>query len=82
MVMSTATLEKMAGEALKLPKQARAYLAERLLESLDDEHDFSVSPEWLAEARRRGRELDSGRGEAVAGAAAVERLRGSVSLVS
>jgi putative addiction module component (TIGR02574 family) len=75
--MSTATLEKMAGSVLKLPKQARAYLAERLLESLDDENDFLVSREWLAEARRRGRELDSGRGEAIPGPIALKRLRGS-----
>ena len=75
--MSTATLERMADKALKLPKQARAYLAERLLESLDDENDFKVSSEWLAEARRRGRELDSGRGEAISGPMALKRLRGS-----
>jgi putative addiction module component (TIGR02574 family) len=75
--MSTVTLEKMAGNVLKLPKQARAYLAERLLESLDDENDFQVSREWLAEARRRGRELDSGRGEAIPGPVALKRLRGS-----
>ncbi len=75
--MSTATIEKMTGEALKLPKQARAYLAERLLQSLDDENDFPVSREWLAEARRRGRELDTGRGEAMAGPAALKRLRGT-----
>jgi len=75
--MSTAALEKMAGSVLKLPKQARAYLAERLLESLDDESDFQVSPEWLAEARRRGRELDSGKGQAIPGPVALKRLRGS-----
>ncbi len=73
--MSTVMIEKMADQALKLPKQARAYLAERLLESLDDDNDFAVSAEWLAEARRRGRELDSGRGKAVPGPAALKRLR-------
>lgn len=76
--MSTATLERMTDKALKLPKQARAYLAERLLESLDDENDFKVSGEWMTEARRRGRELDSGRGEAISGPAALKRLRGFV----
>lgn len=75
--MSTETIEKMANQALKLPKPARAYLAERLLESLDEDHDFAVSAEWLAEARRRGRELDSGRGKAIPGPTALKRLRGT-----
>ena len=73
--MSTAILEKMASQVLKLPHTARAYLAERLLESLDDEGDFAVSAEWLAEARRRGREIDTGRAGTVAGATALKRLR-------
>jgi len=73
--MSTATLEKMANQILKLPQAARAYLAERLLESLDERDDFEVSAEWLAEAKRRGREIDAGRGRTVPGAVALKRLR-------
>ena len=71
----TSTLEKLTNQALKLPQSARAYLAERLLDSLEQDDDFEVSSEWLAEARRRGRELDSGRGRAVNGEVALKRLR-------
>ena len=70
-----ATVDKLKVQALKLPQSARAYLAEVLLESLDPEDDFEVSPEWLAEARRRGREIDSGRGKTVSGPEALKLLR-------
>ncbi len=71
----TATIEKIKSRALKLPQSARAYLAEALLESLAPDDDFDVSPEWLAEARRRGREIDSGRGKTVPGPEALKLLR-------
>jgi len=71
----TATVDKLKDQALKLPQSARAYLAEALLESLDTGDDFEVSPEWLAEARRRGREIDSGRGKTVSGPEALKLLR-------
>jgi len=71
----TATIEKIKSQALKLPQSGRAYLAEALLESLAPDDDFDVSPEWLAEARRRGREIDSGRGKNVPGPEALKLLR-------
>lgn len=71
----TATIEKLKDTALKLPQSARAYLAEALLESLEPGDDFEVSPDWLAEARRRGREIDSGRGRTIPGSEALKQLR-------
>ena len=71
----TAAIEKIKSRALKLPQSARAYLAEALLESLTPDDDFDVSPEWLAEARRRGREIDSGQGKTVPGPEALKLLR-------
>jgi len=47
-------------EALRLPRQSRALLAEQLLESLDFGEEFAVSREWLAEIKRRCDELDLG----------------------
>lgn len=47
-------------EALRLPQQSRALLAEKLLESLDADEAFAVSPEWRAEIRRRCDEIDRG----------------------
>lgn len=47
-------------EALHLPIPARAFLAEKLLESLDAEPDFEISEEWHHEIIRRCEEIDSG----------------------
>ena len=45
-------------DALNLPREARAFLAEKLLESLDFEESFQVSPEWQKEIGKRCHELD------------------------
>ena len=52
-------------QALHLPRESRAFLAEKLLESLDCEDDFEVSQEWMAEIRRRCKEMDDGAVEPV-----------------
>lgn len=52
--------EQLIEEILQLPREARALLAEKLLESLDFREEFDVSPAWREEIRRRCQELDSG----------------------
>ena len=52
--------KKILGDALKLAPETRAYVAERLLESLDFEEDFAISDEWMEEIHRRCDEIDSG----------------------
>jgi putative addiction module component (TIGR02574 family) len=52
------TKEGVIREALQLPREARALLAEKLLESLDLDEPFEVSPEWREEIARRCREID------------------------
>ena len=47
-------------EVLKLPPEARAALADSLLDSLDQEVDDNAEAAWPAEIDRRVRELDSG----------------------
>ena len=47
-------------EAMHLPHQARAYLAEKLLESLDQEPAPSLSEDWCEEIKRRCQEIDNG----------------------
>ncbi len=47
-------------EALGLPPEDRAKLAQKLLLSLDDLSDDESEEIWLTEAARRARELDSG----------------------
>lgn len=73
--MSTLTVENVRDQALKLSTSARAYLAEALLASLEESEDFAVSDAWLAEAKRRGREIDAGRGRTIPGAKALRALR-------
>lgn len=53
------TLNGLAEQALGLPTNARAWLAELLLESLDFEEDFNVSPAWQEEIKRRCNAIDN-----------------------
>jgi len=55
--MSTSA-EKIVAEALALSPQARAFVAEKLIERLDAEPGAEISPAWRAEIRRRCREVD------------------------
>ncbi|RFF27797.1 MULTISPECIES: addiction module protein [unclassified Wenzhouxiangella] len=52
--------QKIEDEALHLPRQERAKLAQRLLLSLDDPSSDELRAEWLEEAQRRAEELDRG----------------------
>lgn len=54
------SIEKLIDEVLHLPYEIKAYLAEKLLESLDAEADADISPEWREEIERRCAEIDSG----------------------
>ncbi len=54
------SLEQIVSDALSLPPQARAFVAERLIESLDTEPAPGLSPAWRADVRRRCHELDEG----------------------
>lgn len=52
--------DKIVAEALALPPHARAFVAERLLESLDTNAGGEISPAWRAEVRKRCQEIDKG----------------------
>ena len=54
------TAEKLVSEALQMPNTVRAFVAERLIESLDFDSDVDLSPEWKAELDKRCREIDEG----------------------
>ena len=47
-------------EALSLPQEDRAKLAQKLLLSLDPLSEGELNQAWLIEADRRARELDNG----------------------
>lgn len=54
------TVDKIVAEALGLSPQARAFLAERLIESLDAAPGTEISHAWREEIRKRCREVDEG----------------------
>lgn len=68
--------KKILDEAMQLEPNARAFVAETLLESLDLDQDFAVSPEWLEEIRRRCAEIDSGNATLLDGTMVLNELRG------
>ena len=53
-------LKQIEDEALRLPEDERAELAQKLLLSLDAPPEGEIAEDWLAEAQRRARELDEG----------------------
>lgn len=59
------TIEQILTEALQLPTPSRAFVAERLLESLDYEEEFELSAEWLAEIRRRIAVVEAGQAQMI-----------------
>ncbi len=61
------TVDQLAAEALNLPPEARAELAERLALSLDTAELTEIDRRWAAEARRRGDELVSGQVQGIPG---------------
>ncbi len=54
------TAEKLVSEAMQMPTTMRAFVAERIIESLDFDADVDLSPEWKAELDKRCREIDEG----------------------
>jgi putative addiction module component (TIGR02574 family) len=58
----TAEVSELLKKALALPPEARAALADSLLESLDEEPvDERVEAAWSEEIKRRIEEVDSGK---------------------
>jgi putative addiction module component (TIGR02574 family) len=66
--------EEIIKQALGLSRESRAFLAEKLLESLDSEEVFDVSPEWMAEIRDRCKEIDEGKAELIAAEQVYEEI--------
>ncbi len=72
------TVEQIAEEALSLSGDARALLADRLVESLDPAQDETIRKLWAAEALRRRDEVRSGRVKTIPADEAVARVRNAV----
>lgn len=73
------TVEQIAAEALALPSEARALLADRLVESLDPAEDGCIRDLWLQEANRRVAEVRSGAVKTVSAESAFKEVRQVIS---
>jgi hypothetical protein len=69
------TVEQLAEQAMNLPAESRAQLADLLVESLDADELGRIDRLWLAEAKRRRDEVRSGRVETIAGDEALRKVR-------
>lgn len=72
--MST-TVEKLVEEAMSLPSESRARLADLLVESLNSEELGQIDRIWTAEAKRRRDEVRSGRVQTILGEDALRTVR-------
>ena len=68
-------VEDIADVVLELPSEARALLADRLVESLDPAEDGYIHGLWADEANRRLKELRSGAVIGIPGEEALAKLR-------
>ena len=69
------TVEQIVDEALGLPSEARALLADRLVESLDPAEEGYIRQLWVAEALRRRDEVRSGRVQTIPAEQALAQVR-------
>jgi len=62
----SAKLEKLEHEALSLSRQQRAFLADRLLSSLDGDVLNDIDTAWIVEAEHRYKEYKEGKRQGIA----------------
>jgi hypothetical protein len=72
------TVEKLVEQAMTLPSESRALLADLLVESLDADELGRIDQLWAAEATRRRDEVRSGQDEPVPGEEALRKVRDSL----
>ena len=72
------TIEQLSEEALALPSEQRALLADRLVESLDAGEASRLDHLWASEAKRRRDEVRQGRVQTIPGDEALARVRRSL----
>ncbi len=75
--MST-KVEQLAEQAMNLPGESRARLADLLVESLDADTLTEIDQLWLSEAKRRRDEVRAGKVQTIPGDQALQRVRDSL----
>jgi putative addiction module component (TIGR02574 family) len=73
-----ATVEELAEQALSLPPESRARLADLLVESLNADDLSRLDQLWLAEAKRRRDDIRSGRVRPIPGDEALRQVRNAL----
>ncbi len=71
-------IEQIEKEALALPGEARARLADRLVESLEAPEFGRIDKLWAAEAKRRRDEVRQGKVKTIPGPEGLARIRRSL----
>ena len=72
--MST-TIEQLAEQAMNLPAESRAKLADLLVESLDADELSRIEQLWVTEAKRRRDEVRSDKVKPIPGAEGLRKVR-------
>ena len=73
-----ATVEQLIAEAMTLPSESRARLADLLVESLEGDDLGHIEQLWLTEAKRRRDEVSSGKIETIPGHEALRQVRDAI----
>ena len=74
----SSTVEQLVEQAMALPSESRARLADLLVESLEGDDLGSLEQLWLTEAKRRRDEVREGKVKTIEGEEALRRVRDSV----
>jgi putative addiction module component (TIGR02574 family) len=72
------SVERLAEQALKLPSESRARLADLLVESLGADELGRIDQLWTAEAKRRRDEVRTGRVKTIPGNQARRKVRNAL----
>lgn len=71
-------VEQLVTQAMTLPGESRARLAELLVESLEADDIGPIERAWVTEAKRRRDDVRSGRVKPIAGEEALKNVRDSI----
>ena len=72
------TVEQLVEQAMTLPSESRARLADLLVESLEGDDLGRIEQLWITEAKRRRDEVRVGKVETVPGEESLRQVRDSV----
>ena len=70
--------DRLAEQAMNLPSESRARLADMLVESLDGNELREIDRLWIGEAKRRRDEVRKGLVETIPGEEALQKVRDAI----